>query len=106
MIKPIFSVKPDRQPFLEVVRSLSHDFRVTILEDVVAPDFNLTVTRLDMDSRLTPKEDVFLPERRVEIGRKVYDNFAINGGVVVRVGLPEIQCKQFCIVSTWSGVYA
>ena len=41
---------------------MSHNFRITVLEDVVTPDFDLTVARLGSHSWLTPEVDKFPPE--------------------------------------------
>ena len=38
---------------------MSHNFRVTVLKNMVTPDFDLTVTRLGTHSRLTPEVDEF-----------------------------------------------
>ena len=62
VIQAIFSIELDHQPFLEVGRSLPHDFRVAILENVVTPDFDLTVTRLSTHSGLTSEVYEFPPE--------------------------------------------
>lgn len=62
VIETIFSIELDHQSFLEVARGLSHNFRVTVLEDVVTPDFDLTVTGLGTHSGLTPEVDELPPE--------------------------------------------
>jgi len=62
VIKPILTVKLDHQALLQIVWRLSHDLRITILEDVVSSDLDLTIARLGTEGRLTSEVDEFSSE--------------------------------------------
>ena len=62
IIQTVFPVELDHQPLLQIVWRLPHNLRITILEDVIPPHFNLAIPRLRPHCRLAPKVDQFAPK--------------------------------------------
>ena len=75
VIETVLAIELDHQALLEITRSLPHDLRVTVLEDVVTSNLDLTVARLSTHGGLTSEVDklpaeVALVLRHISIERR------------------------------------
>ena len=57
LVQTVFAIDFDYQAPLQIIRRLPHDLRITILEDVVSPNFDLTITWPRLHSRLLAEID-------------------------------------------------
>ena len=62
VIQTVFTIEFDHEPLLQIVRCLTHDLGIAVLEDVVPANFDLAVTRLCTKRRLATEVDELPPE--------------------------------------------
>jgi hypothetical protein len=62
IIQTVFAVELDHQAFLKIVRALSHDLGVRILEDMSTPDLHMALSGQDPQSGLGSEVDQFPSE--------------------------------------------
>jgi hypothetical protein len=120
IIKPILTVKLDHQALLQVVRRLSHDLGITVLEDMVSSDLDLTISRLCTKGGLTSEIDELSSEIAL-ILRDILIQGRRKSWVVPRCGLVivnsvhteyqkpltlvSIKCRQINIPGPKSGTH-